>query len=72
MLHGLANLIAVGLFSATVVRYIVLQQWRIGYRTDFDWPQHFTRAHWPTMAARALLGVEVLVEAIRGGWRREL
>jgi arabinofuranan 3-O-arabinosyltransferase len=51
--------------------YVVVQQWRVRYSLDFDWPAHFDRVHWLVMACYVLLACETLVEALRAGWRRD-
>ena len=52
--------------------YVTAKQAANGYPLEFGWAGHFDRAHWPTMLAYCLIGVECLVEVLRGGWRRSV
>ena len=62
-----AAVAALGLTAA----FVVAKQWRNGYPDDFDWPQKYTLVHPLAMISQILLGVEMVIEALRGGWRRE-
>jgi len=62
----LAAIVLLGLMAA----YVVLRQWRSGLTLDFDWPLQYRQVHSVGMAAFVLLGVEAVIEALRGGWRR--
>lgn len=52
--------------------YVLALQWRRGYVDDFDWPQHFSLVASLPLLSMMLLGAEAVVEALRGGWRREV
>jgi arabinofuranan 3-O-arabinosyltransferase len=61
--------VTVGLLVVTA-GYVVLKEWRNGIKVDFDWPQQFEAVTWLPMVAFACLAADMVVEAIRGGWRR--
>jgi arabinofuranan 3-O-arabinosyltransferase len=61
--------VAVGLLVVTA-GYVVLKEWRNGIKVDFDWPQQFEAVTWLPMVAFACLAADMVVEALRGGWRR--
>jgi arabinofuranan 3-O-arabinosyltransferase len=63
------RVVTVGLLVVTA-GYVVLKQWRNGIKVDFDWPQQFETVTWLPMVAFACLATDMVVEAIRGGWRR--
>lgn len=50
--------------------YIGAKQLLNGYPVDFSWPQRFEITHFPVVAAIALSMADVVVETVRGGWRR--
>lgn len=64
------RLVAIGTLG-TMAAYVVLRQWRGGYRDDFDWPQHFETVHALGIIGFVLLGVDMVIEVLRAGWRRE-
>ena len=45
--------------------YVVVQQYRHGYPSDFTWPENFRRVNLVAWAAVVLLGADVLVERLR-------
>ncbi len=51
--------------------FVVLRQIRSGIPVDFDWPLRFEVVHPLPLAAFVLLGAEVVIEALRAGWRRD-
>ena len=51
--------------------FVMVQQWRFRYGLGGDWPQHFSAVSPLGMFAYSLLGIECVVEALRGGWRRD-
>lgn len=57
---------------ALTAAYVLALQWRRGYAADFDWPQHFAPVASLPLVTMMLLGAEAVVEALRGGWRREV
>ena len=62
--------VAVAAFGLAAT-FVIAKQWRNGYADDFDWPQKFLKVHSLAMFGWLLLGLEVTVEAIRAGWRRD-
>lgn len=62
-----AVLAALGLAAA----YVTAAQWHRSYPLDFQWPQYFDAVHRLGLFAYALVGVECIVEVLRGGWRRD-
>lgn len=56
---------------ALTAAYVVAREWRSGYVTDFDWPQHFEVVAPLGLTAYLLLGADTVVEVLRGGWRRD-
>ena len=55
---------AIGALGAAAA-FVVLKQWRNGYRVDFIWPQWFETTHaWP-LAGILLLGLDPVVERLR-------
>ncbi len=55
-----------------VAAYIVARQVRNDFPLGFDWPQRFDLTHQPMLTVAVLLGIEALVEGVRGGWRRKV
>ncbi len=51
--------------------FVVAKQVRNGFPLDFDWPQHFDAVNSLGLLAYVLLAVDAVVEAVRGGWRRD-
>lgn len=52
------------------VSYIVVKQALNGYGLGFDWAVRFEAAHLPVLFAISALFCDVIVEAVRAGWRR--
>jgi hypothetical protein len=55
---------AVGAMALSAM-YVIVQQYRHGYRADFSWPEHFRRINLLAWAAVLLLGADALVERLR-------
>jgi arabinofuranan 3-O-arabinosyltransferase len=48
--------------------YVVVQQYRYRYFSDFDWPSHFERVDELAWLSIILLAADVLVERLRAPW----
>ena len=66
----LLRVVVAGLLALTAA-YVLARQWRTGYADDFDWPQHFAAVGSLPLVAFVGLAAEAVVEAVRGGWRRD-
>ena len=62
--------VTVVLLLGVTAAFVVAKQWHAGYGDDFDWPQHFAAVGSLPLAAFVGLAADAVVEAIRGGWRR--
>ena len=58
------RVVAIGALGAAAA-FVVLKQWRNGYRVDFIWPQWFETTHAWTLAGILLLGLDPVVERLR-------
>lgn len=66
----LLRIVSLGLI-AMGCGYVIVKQLLNGYGLEFEWPRKFEAAHFPILIGVSLLAVDVVIENMRAGWRRE-